>query len=851
MSQKYAFHVLEFVRGFSAKVVATTQAWGLQADNPVAQLANQLAKTFVERYYVEVKVDQKTDTKTLELTFNGQQNLNLTTDAVFLRSASLFRWLDQFIVDPKRPTDVDMAKLWDQAAEHLYDWQQQVITTFGKTDVAGPSRPVDAITNGLLSANSQFFSRVNDALRKTTEIAQNALDRFGKDMKTQDDSWRRRVEYLLVSPALGQYALTINGQDAKTQEAARAIFRAFIDATRTQLLDGKQDDLDSTKIMAQMNDLELDIGKLRLEAGSKDVEYKRLQSDHKALETKYDAVEKANDASVKKIKDAERELLKYATNVGVTLQPDLVADIKGVLDIYEKNRLEFVKTAALVSAMANKYQVSANVQGASLLLSAEMKAVLDVFAAKYDNWDKASKKLTTLSISKLFPGGHQPTTDLEKDVEVVLTAFRQTLADWEKVQALVSNYSLQVFEGKVNMTGVLETDADKAFKAYERYRQDFVALRDDEDKWWTDVQLVRYPGIRNLTDDEKVERGRWTTLLSTTTGVLPLLAQRRNVVTGWIKALADLIDENDMLTVKDLINKAQGKPGSKGSSASASTAPAAAHSNPYYRVKFNGEVDTLDDKDKFPVFLPQTPFMRLWMFARVFAGAASNQLGNILEPLAPGLEIEDERTLFILREYQNNHPKVDAKDPTNKDIPNPTLPTGASRTEVARQQLADEEEKKDLKETAEERRKKQQATALDYIEQLDKYKNLDEYEIKVRQYFKNIALNALVHCQEMLQRTDLPEFRRITLAELINSSNLSAGFARMCGLYTLIKQGTVPGMISTQSSEANRAQDFLNHARDLPRMYRRKGPYVWEVVRVPSSSPYNNNGDSINKRLRL
>lgn len=58
---------------------------------------------------------------------------------------------------------------------------------------------------------------------------------------------------------------------------------------------------------------------------------------------------------------------------------------------------------------------------------------------------------------------------------------------------------------------------------------------------------------------------------------------------------------------------------------------------------------------------------------------------------------------------------------------------------------------------------------------------------------------------------------------------------------------------STQSSEANRAQDFLNHARDLPRMYRRKGPYVWEVVRVPSSSsPYNNNGDSSNnKRLRL
>ena len=448
----------------------------------------------------------------------------------------------------------------------------------------------------------------------------------------------------------------------------------------------------------------------------------------------------------------------------------------------------------LLLSRGTRPRLTTRMRQGPVLLSTEMKAVLDIFAAKYDNWDKASKKLRDLSIGKLFPGGHQPTTDLEKDVEAVLTAFRQTLDDWLRVENLVTGYSRLVFEGNVNMTGILETDAKSAFSAYEQIRKDFVDLRTEEDKWWTDVQLARYPGTRNLTDDEKVERKGWTTLLSTTIGVLPLLTQRRNVLTGWVKALADLIDENDTLTVKDLIAKAQGKPGSGKSSSAASKAPASASANPYYRVKFNGEVDTFGDKDVFPVFLPQTPFMRLWMFAREFAGAASNQLGNILEPLAPGLEIDDERTLFILREYQTAFETKNPADPT-KDIANPTLPTGASRTEVAKQQLADDEDKKDLKETAEERRKKQKTVATDYIKQLDTYENLDKYEIKVRQYFKNIALNALVHCQEMLQRTDLPEFRRITLAELINSPNLSSGFARMCGLYTLIKQGTVPGMI--------------------------------------------------------
>mgnify|MGYP003420024428 CR=1 FL=1 len=167
----------------------------------------------------------------------------------------------------------------------------------------------------------------------------------------------------MVTPALGQYVLTVNGQDANTQEAARALFKSFIDATRTQLLDGNNDEVKSTEWMAKIDTLALDMGRLKFEANVKDSEYKKLQSEHKALETKYDAIEKTSNASAKKIREAERELLKHAPNVGVTLQPDLVADIKSVFDIYEQKRQELVKTATLVSNMANKYQVSANVQG--------------------------------------------------------------------------------------------------------------------------------------------------------------------------------------------------------------------------------------------------------------------------------------------------------------------------------------------------------------------------------------------------------------------------------------------------------------------------------------------------------
>lgn len=781
VSKQYAFRVLEFVRGLSSKVVDTTRAWGLPADNSVAQLANKLTDTFAGNYYVvEVKADQKNDFKTLELAFSGQ---NLTNDAAFLHSASLFRWLDRFVVDPKRPADNDMAKLWDQAAELLFDWQETVIKTFSNTDVAGQGQAVSAaIVKGLLDAGNQFSLRVNDALGQTTRIAQSALDRFGKDLAKQEERLNRRVQSLLVTPALGQYVLTINGQDTQTEEAARALFKSFIDATRTQLLDGNNDEVKSTEWVAKIDTLALDMSRLKFEANVKDSEYKKLQSEHKALETKYDALEKASDASTKKIRDAESSLITYATKTGVTLKPGLDEDIKRLLDFYEDTRQEFIKTRGLVSVLANKYQVS--VPGGIVLLSAEMKAVLDIFAAKYDNWTAASQKLRALSAGKLFPGGHQPTADLEKDAEVVLNAFRQTLSDWEKVQKLVSNYSLLVFESNVNATGVLEVDTKAALDAYERYRQDFIALRDEENKWWTRVQDARFPVTRSLTDDERVEQKGANTLLSGTTGVLSLLAQRRDIVANWIGTLAKLIEENDHWNVKDLIAKAQGKPGS--SSSASKPAAASASANPYYRVQFNGEVDTLTKDHIFPVFLRQTPFMRLWMFAREFAGAASNQLGNILEPLAPGLEIDDERTLFILRQYQT--------DLKGKETANPPLPTGANKAEIARQELASED-KKDLKETAEARLKVQKDTAFDYIRQLDEYKNLSEYEIKVRQYFKNIALNALVHCQEMLQRTDLPEFRRITLAELINSPNLSSGFARMCGLYTLIKQGTVPGMI--------------------------------------------------------
>lgn len=837
VSREYALRVGEFVQSFSDKVAETTRGWGLPVDNPVAQFAAQLTIELSNRYYVKVQVGQDVKAQTLELTFNGQ-GLDLTTDAVFLQAASLLKWLDRFIVDPQRPADPGMAKLWNDASEALFDWQKSVIDAFVKTDVAGPAGPIQTILGQVDAATRTLLPNMNQAMGKVGEMIRGAIDRFGRDLKAQDALLRQRVEYLLVNPALGQYALTVNGQDAKTQEAARTIFRSFIDATRLRLLENQTDEAKSVEVMAEIDKLANDMRQLKLESGVKDSENKRLEQDNKELDNKYKVIKQANDAYDKKIRDAESSLIAYATKTGVTLKPGLDEDIKRLLDFYEDTRQEFIKTRGLVSALANKYQVS--VPGGAVLLSAEMKAVLDLFAAKYDNWTAASQKLRALSAGKLFPGGHQPTSDLEKDVEVVLNAFRQTQIDWEKVEKLVSNYSLLVFEGKVNATGVLEIDTKAALDAYERYRQDFIALRDEENKWWTTVQDARFPSTRNMTEDELVERKSANTLLSGTTGVLPLLAQRRNIVAGWVGTLAKIIEENDRWNVKDLIQKAQGK--SSGSSSSSAAKPAVtASANPYYRVQFNGEVDTLTKDHVFPVFLRQTPFMRLWMFAREFAGAASNQLGNILEPLAPGLEIDDERTLFILRQYQT--------DSKGNDKDNPTLPTGASRTEVARQELA-AEDKKDLKETAEERLKIQKATAFDYIKQLDNYNTLDEYETKVRQYFKNIALTAVVHCQELLQRTDLPEFRRITLAELINSPNLCSGFARLCGLYVLVKQGTVPGMISTQSSASSRVLEFDEHARQLPRMYRRKGPYVWEVIRVPPSSSFNTS-TATSKRVRL
>lgn len=835
VSKEYALRVGEFVQSFSDKVAETTRAWGLQADNPVAQFAAQLTRNFSTNY-VEVKVGQDVKTQTLELTFNGQ-GLDLTTDAVFLQAASLLKWLDRFIVDPRRPADPGMAKLWNDVSEGLFGWQQAVIDAFVKTDVTGQAGPLQPIMGQVDAATRNLVPNMNQAMGKVGEMIRGAVDRFGRDLKAQDALLRQRVDYLLVNPALGQYALTVNGQDAKTQEAARTIFRSFIEATRRRLLDDQADEAKSVEVMAEIDKLANDMRQLKLESNVTNSENKRLQRENKELDDKYKVIKQANDAYDKKIRDAESSLITYATKTGVTLKPGLDEDIKRLLDFYEDTRQEFIKTRGLVSALANKYQVS--VPGGVVLLSDEMKAVLGIFTAKYDNWTAASQKLRALSAGKLFPGGYQPTADLEKDVEVVLNAFRQTLADWEKVEKLVANYSRLVFEGKANATGILETDTKTVLDAYERYHQDFIALRDEENKWWTRVQDARFPVTRSLTDDERLEQKNANTLLSNTTGVLPLLAQRRDIVANWIGTLAKIIEENDRWNVKDLIQKAQGK--SSGSSSSSSKpAAASASANPYYRVQFNGEVDTLTKDHVFPVFLPQTPFMRLWMFAREFAGAASNQLGNILEPLAPGLEVDDERTLFILRQYQ--------ADSKGKDKDNPTLPTGASRTEVARQELA-AEDKKDLKETAEERLKIQKATALDYIKQLDNYNTLDEYETKVRQYFKNIALTAVVYCQELLQRTDLPEFRRITLAELINSPNLCSGFARMCGLCVLVKQGTVPGMISTQSSAVTRVLEFDEHARQLPRMYRRKGPYVWEVVRVPPSS--FNTSTATSKRVRL
>lgn len=832
VSKRYASQVLVYIQNLSNQMYQVINSWGLDPNsNPLAMFVRDLTTRFVtSNYSVEVKTNQ---IGTLELTFNGQ-GLDLSTDGVFLHTVSLLKWLDRFLVDPKRPSDPEMASLWNRASAGLDDWQQAVIDTFAKTDVTGPAQPVATITNGIYNASRNVGTVMEDSLRKVNAVAVDSLDRFSKDLKTQEDRLNRRVEYLLTNPALGQYVLTVNGQDVKEEQKKRDLFKAFIDATRVALLDNKKDDANSVEVMAEINKLANEMDKLKLESSVKDSEYKKLDSEHKTLTAEYKKTEKAKQDAEKKISDAQAELIAYTANTPVTLDPDLVKTVKALLVFYKARWTELTDVATAVGNLARTYNVPL---AANDPLPVQTKAILKFFSEKADNWQKASDKLRGLSQSVLFRGGYKTTTDLEADVSAVLTEFLRTLDDWEKTEAIVFKYAN---DAKVNMNANsrLELNAKKLLDAYEKYRQDFDTLTKEEDNWWTNLELVRYPPNHNLTDEDKVERKATSVLLSNVSGTLDILAKRRSVVVNWVKTLADLVDENDSLTVKNLIAQSKGK-GSSAKSASAAAASQPSTSlNPYYRVQFNGEVDTLTGNEIFPVFLPSTPFMRLWLFAREFAGAASNQLGNILEPLAPGLEINDERTLFILRTYQG----------AASDKKNPDLPTGANRADLAKQQLADDEDKQNLKETAEERRKLQEKVALQYIAQLDKYRDLDEYEVKVRQYFKEMATNALVHCQEILQRTDLPDFRKITLAELINSSNLSSGFARMCGLYLLVKQGTVPGMISTQSSAANRVAEFDQHARNLPRMYRRRGKYVWEVVRIPSvsDSSFNNS-----KRLRL
>ncbi len=796
VSKRYASQVLLYIQNLSNQMYQVIASWGLAPNNPLAVFVQDLTRRFVaDNYSVEVKADGP-QFGTLDLTFKVQ-GLDLSTDAVFLHTVSLLKWLDRFLVDPKRPSDPGMASLWSRASAGLDDWQQAVIDTFAKTDVTGPAQPVATITNGIFSASRNVSTVVEDSLRKVNSVTVDSLDRFSRDLKTQEDRLNRRVEYLLTKPALGQYVLTVNsGQDSKTEQKARDLFKAFIDATRVALLENKKDDANSVEVMAEINKLANEMDKLKFESNVKDSEYKRLESEHKKLETDFKTTDKAKRDAETKISDAQRELTTPAAKALVGLQSDLVIDLKAVLKVYGDKLDELEQTSKVVTAMATKYGVALNRNAqASVLLFKDMDAVLDFFSKKYDDWEETEKLVFAYANQKL-----RNVSPLQKDL--------------------------------------LKKNTETVLNAYEKYRADFDALYKDEDKWWGVVEAARYPKPQYSVEDQK-ERSTWITQLSNTVGVLDTLAQRRAIVLGWIKSLADLIDQNDLFTVKELINKAKGKGSSSAKSAASASQPSAP-SNPYYRVQFNGEVDTLTGGEVFPVFLPSTPFMRLWLFAREFAGAASNQLGNILEPLAPGLEINDERTLFILRTYQNQNPGP-------KD--NPDLPTGAKRAELAKQQLADDEDKQNLKETAEERRKFQEKVALKYIKQLDDYKDLDQYEIKVRQYFKEMAMNALVHCQEILQRSDLPDFRRITLAELINSLHLSSGFARMCGLYLLVKQGTVPGMISTQSSAANRVAEFDQHARNLPRMYRRQGKYVWEVVRIPSS--VSDKTTTINKRIRL
>lgn len=839
VSRRYASQVFLFVESFSNKMINVIRDWNLPPGNPLALLVTELTNRFQSDNYVEIKVAGKDEFRTLDLSFNSQ-GLDLSTDAVFLHTVSLLKWLDRFFVDPKRPGNAEMAGLWNRVTEGLYDWQQQVIDTFTKTDVSGQAQPVNTIANNILSATRGVSGVMEQSLRQASKMTVETLSRFGEDLKTQEDRLNRRVEYLLTKPALGQYVLTVNvnSQDVKEEQKKRELFKAFIDATRVALLENKKDDANSVEVMAEINKLANEMDKLKFESNVKDSEYKRLDSEHKKLEADFKTTDKAKRDAEKKISDAQRELTTPAAKALVGLQSDLVIDLKAVLKVYGDKLDDLEQTSKVVTAMATKYGVALNRNAqASVLLFKDMDAVLDFFSKKYDDWKTASQTLVALSNSILFPGGHQPTQSLNQDVKDVLAEFRDKLNDWEETEKLVFAYANQKLRNVSPLQkALLKKNTETVLDAYEKYRADFVDLAKKENDWWDEVKDVRYP-FGQIPETELEEFKQQTSDLAKLNNDIDRFIKRHSIVTGWVKALAKLTAENDLFTVKELINKAKGKGSSSAKSAAASKPSTSL--NPYYRVQFNGEVDTLTGGEVFPVFLLSTPFMRLWLFAREFAGAASNQLGNILEPLAPGLEINDERTLFILRTYQN-------KNPGPKD--NPDLPTGANRADLAKQQLADDEDKQNLKETAEERRKLQEKVALEYIKQLDDYKNLEQYEIKVRQYFKEMAMNALVHCQEILQRSDLPDFRRITLAELINSPHLSSGFARMCGLYLLVKQGTVPGMISTQSSAANRVAEFDQHARNLPRMYRRQGKYVWEVVRIPSSI---SDKTTINKRIRL
>jgi len=542
-------------------------------------------------------------------------------------------------------------------------------------------------------------------------------------------------------------------------------------------------------------------------------------------------------------KTEEETRQRLVSLVQSAVYQNLVADAKANTLPHQENWMKFLDTVrglVLLSSAGDKAALST--QNTINDLQARIRGL------KADIENK-KRQITSLDTDKAT------LVDEKKVLEVERKKLAKDLQDkTDELDKLIddaNNELLAVTKGVPSQTPIPAFLGSKDVKANIKLifglMKDIVNSYGDlaiaEEKWWNEVLNARYPATLQIAQEQK--NGMALLFSNTTLSLESRSKSRRDQALQWIKELGDALMDLQTADIKQAIQKLKGAQGIGGSSGSRGGGNP---NNPYYRNRIDESLDLLDDtKHVFPVALGTRPFLRLWNFASHMAGAAAANRGTILEPLAGGLEIEDEVTLFIIRTYMTDKPApVDA--PVLPTGPNHPQSAGGTRVAAISQALADED-KNALNATRAKLREAQEKTALKYIDQLDTCKDLAEYEQMVLQYFKGIPRVAITQCRDLLQRTGLPAFRGITLAELINSPRLSEGFANACGLYILCKQGTVVGLISTHSSEVNRITLFNTYIQNLPRMYRRVKPYVWEVVEFTNPSLLNKIG--IDKRIRL